>query len=160
VRLFVFTPVDLETALIEHYKDSGLTPVWQHSGFGSNDPGRQRDTSALKESHFDRLYPINIRARLTLSHSNLTLSAADLLLDMKQQTTFLIRFQRAGGTAPHADLRSTNITVRQRTDTVEAFLRQLHQALGTSWKVTVLPGYVVIYKNDTKSYPETQLTLP
>src|SRR5262245_61399412 len=41
VRIFVFTPVDLETQLIKHY--GGIKAVtWNGSGFGSNDPGRKR----------------------------------------------------------------------------------------------------------------------
>ena len=33
---------------------------WNHSGFGSNDPGQQRDTTTYKQDHFDTQHPIRL----------------------------------------------------------------------------------------------------
>src|SRR5205823_1069268 len=56
VRIYVFTPMDLETQLIRHY--GGERKVrWNGSGFGSNDPGRQRDTTSFRAEHFDMIFP-------------------------------------------------------------------------------------------------------
>ena len=41
-RILVFTAMDLETQLINHYRGRAGAVAWNGSGFGSNDPGRQR----------------------------------------------------------------------------------------------------------------------
>src|SRR4051812_27375677 len=51
VRVYVFTAMDLETQLIRHYGGAS----WNSSGFGSNDPGRNRDHTKLKHDGFDAL---------------------------------------------------------------------------------------------------------
>ena len=56
VRIFVFTAMDLETLLIRSYG----RPGWNNSGFGSNDPGRNRDRTRLRPEGFDARYPINV----------------------------------------------------------------------------------------------------
>src|SRR5262245_91965 len=43
VRIYVFTPMDLETQLINHYERYTVLR-WNHSGLGSNDTGKNRDT--------------------------------------------------------------------------------------------------------------------
>jgi hypothetical protein len=60
VQVLVFSAMDLEAALIQHYREQHQNPAWNGSGFGSNDPGRERDTTALREDGFDANYPINI----------------------------------------------------------------------------------------------------
>ena len=75
LRVFVFTAVDLETQLIRHYRSS--SPVaWNDSGFGSNDPGRERDTTNAKPEGFDSLFPIDFDRSLDLTFpESLTASA-------------------------------------------------------------------------------------
>src|SRR5690606_30796551 len=60
VQVLVFSAMELETLLIRHYKATGAPMSWQHSGFGSNDPGRQRDHTKYKEAHFDVRHPIDV----------------------------------------------------------------------------------------------------
>ena len=55
IQVLVFSAMDLETALIAYYKKKKLPPVWNGSGFGNNDPGRRRDTTALKEDGFNAI---------------------------------------------------------------------------------------------------------
>lgn len=56
IRIYVFTVVDLETELIREFKGAD----WNNSGFGSNDPGRERDTTKLKADGFDAKFPVDI----------------------------------------------------------------------------------------------------
>lgn len=58
--MYVFTAMDLEQQLIKHYREKDISLAWNMSGFGANDPGRERDTTTLKNGHFDLLYPIDI----------------------------------------------------------------------------------------------------
>ena len=59
IRVFVFTAMDLESQLIKHYNAVATVP-WNNSGFGSNDPGRERDTTNLKPDGFDAQFPVDI----------------------------------------------------------------------------------------------------
>lgn len=59
VRIFVFTAMDLESDLIRHY--GGVKALdWNGSGFGSNDPGRERDTTKIDSKNYDATFPIDI----------------------------------------------------------------------------------------------------
>ena len=42
IRVFIVTIMDLESQLLKHYGVTSNLP-WNGSGFGSNDPGRNRD---------------------------------------------------------------------------------------------------------------------
>ena len=55
LSIFSFHVMDAETLLIKHYSSTlGTRPAWNDSGFGANDPGRERDTT--KVSRFDSMY--------------------------------------------------------------------------------------------------------
>lgn len=159
VRIFVFTAVDLEQQLIKHYSTAFDTaPAWNLSGFGANDPGRERDTTALKDGHFDLLYPIDIDAMLDASSAPGECTVAEVLATLKNEVPYVIRFQNSGGRSrkPHPELETTTITLPKGRHTVRSVLRLAQAALGTGWQVTVLPGYIIVYK-ETKGYPHAQL---
>lgn len=153
VRIYVFTPIDLEQQLIKHYS-SGTDLAWDKSGFGANDPGKERDTTGLKGKHFDLMYPIDIDVDLGTSSVVGELSVADTLSKLKTEVPYTIRFQNKGGKSrqPHPDLASTRVTIPSNTRTARGILRLVQNALGTEWQVTVLPGYVIVYK-ERKHYP-------
>jgi hypothetical protein len=65
LRVFVFTAIDLETQLIRHYRKHGAI-IWNNSGFGSNDPGRNRDQTRAKPTSFDVLYPVDLDHEIQL----------------------------------------------------------------------------------------------
>ncbi|WP_254966307.1 MULTISPECIES: GIY-YIG nuclease family protein [unclassified Cyanobium] len=149
VRVFVFTAMDLESALIKHYKNL-IDVAWQQSGFGSNDPGRERDTTNWKDSHFDVMYPIDLSLELEIMADSSTLPVVDLLQCMKAKLPYVIRYQKSGRTA-HPDLRNTQITLNKLVDSVDSFLLHVANALGPAWQITALPGYVIIYM-ESKEY--------
>lgn len=154
VRIFVFTAIDLEQQLIKHYgKSNGL--AWNNSGFGSNDPGRERDTSKLKESHFDLSFPIDIDVALAPVKRSATSSVAEALTELKSEVPYVIRFQNKGGKSrrPHPDLENAIIGLSAaQKRTARSVLKAVQNALGKDWQVTVQPGYVILYK-ENKLYP-------
>src|SRR5207249_1811515 len=111
VRIYVFTAIDLETQLIAHYGGLARVP-WNGSGFGSNDPGRQRDTTEYKATHFDAMFPIDIDRPLTISIP-LTGTAASILTTLKNSLPYTFRFESQDRQArqPHPDLAATPITL-------------------------------------------------
>jgi hypothetical protein len=154
VRVFVFTAVDLESQLINHYNSLGAFPLWNNSGFGANDPGRERDTTTLKQSHFDKRYPIDIDVPLQPVSLDTTLSVADALSQLKNEVPYVIRFG-GGVRRPHTDLVSTTITISSGPRTARSILTLIRAALAGNWQVTVLPGYVIMYP-EQRQYPEAR----
>lgn len=151
VRVFVFTAMDLEELLIKHYKAGPTPPVWNLSGFGSNDPGRNRDHTVLKVGHFDKSYPIDLDLGVEVATVNGSASAADVLTQLKGQLAYNIRFEgeTSKSKSPHPDLVAANVYFPNNTDTVMNILRRVKTALGPNWQITALPGYVIVYREKT-----------
>lgn len=148
VRVYVFTAMDLEDLLIKHYRSSGIPLAWNLSGFGSNDPGRKRDKSHIKERHFDRLYPIDINLEARVVQPIDDYSVAEVLRQLKAQLAYTVRFENKGGksTQPHPDLRQAMVRLRSDRSSVLSTFQQVKAALGAEWQITALPGYVIVYK--------------
>lgn len=151
VRVFVFTAMDLEELLIKHYKNSPTPPIWNLSGFGSNDPGRNRDHTVLKDGHFDKSYPIDLDLVVELSIENCQASAAEVLSQLKDKLAYNIRFEGKSSNSkqPHPDLIATNVQLPANKDTVMNILRMVKTALGSEWQITALPGYIIAYREKT-----------
>ncbi len=154
LRVFVFTAVDLETQLIKHY--GGVKAVeWNGSGFGANDPGRERDTTKYKEKHFDAQFPIDIDRPLGLNLPREG-SAADLLRALKRATPYLIRFQTISqhSRTAHQDLEDTPVVLADTDlESAATVIVGVVRSLPPGWHATMLPSHVVIYKNDDRKFP-------
>lgn len=158
IRVYVFTAMDLESLLIKHYKDIGKRPEWQHSGFGSNDPGRERDTTKVKEENFDYKYPIDLNVNIYLESDRQEVSVAEMLSQAKKHLPYNIRFQTSGGRKPHNDLNEAKVKLTESSMSVRRLLELAKDALGEKWQITALPGYVIIYKEkNPKKYPSGQI---
>ena len=154
VRIFVFTAVDLETQLINHY--GGVSAVsWNGSGFGSNDPGRERDTTRYKAEHFDARFPIDTALELTTTIP-MNGSAASILRLLKDHLPYPLRFQLAPGSRrlPHEDLAQTHVTLDpSAAQSAEGVIAQVVAQLPSGWHATALPSHTIIYKDDTRRFP-------
>lgn len=152
VRVYVFTAVDLETQLINHY--GGLGRVhWNSSGFGSNDPGRERDTTRFKDDHFDALYPIDIDRALAVDLPA-TGSAATILSALKAILPYTLRYEHAGGRArqPHPDLVTTAVGLpTNQPITARRVISTIMSQLQPGWQAVQFPSHIIVYK-DTKDY--------
>lgn len=151
VRVFVFTAMDLEELLIKHYKAGPTPPIWNLSGFGSNDPGRNRDHTVLKVGHFDKSYPIDLDLTVELVTENGWATAGEVLTQLKEQLAYNVRFEgeTSKSKKPHPDLVATSVYFPSNTDTVINILRRVKTALGPEWQITALPGYVIAYREKT-----------
>ncbi|HBO4367895.1 GIY-YIG nuclease family protein [Pseudomonas aeruginosa] len=158
VRVYVFTAMDLEDLLIKHYRGSGISLAWNLSGFGSNDPGRKRDKSHIKQGHFDRLFPIDLNFEVRVVQPMDDHSVAEVLRQLKAQLAYTVRFQNKGANSkkPHSDLEGTMVRLRSEKDSVLNALRQVKAALGGAWQITALPGYVIIYR-ERERYPQGEV---
>lgn len=158
VRVYVFTAVDLETQLIEHY--GGTAAVrWNGSGFGSNDPGRERDTTTYKDDHFDTQFPIDINRPLSFDVP-LQGSAAEILKTLKRGLPYLLRFQtpRKGSREAHPDLEASIVTIDPSLPmTPKSVVAQTVRQLPSGWHATMLPSHIIVYKDDARKFPSGRL---
>lgn len=146
VRVFVFTAMDLESQLIRHYDSIGKV-AWNNSGFGSNDPGRNRDLTELKPEGFDALYPIDIDRPLDWKLVG-SFSAATVLAALKTAVPYTFRFESSsrGSRKPHADLQETQVNIGEQVFTTRSLLTKIISHLPQGWQATTLPSRVIMYK--------------
>lgn len=150
VRLFVFTAMDLETSLIKNYGGVGKV-LWNHSGFGSNDPGKERDTTKFKSEHFDTQYPIDVDFIIDWQHPDRD-NVANHLQRLKEGLPYLFRFERPNANSRnsfHDDFLRHELTL-PKLKTPRSIIESCINALPKGWKATSLPSHIICYKYDTR----------
>ncbi|RYF61121.1 MAG: hypothetical protein EOO27_03280 [Comamonadaceae bacterium] len=147
--------MDLETQLIKHYraKHDGAA-AWNGSGFGSNDPGRQRETTNRQPEGFDDQHPIDIDLPGDYLAPG-TVSVATALATLKAVLPYTLRYEtlrnergRAQRGQPHADLLATNVSIPPMRQTVRGLMQNIMGALGTDWQATTFASHVILYKEN------------
>ena len=157
IRLFVFTAMDLETTLIQHFGGVKKVP-WNHSGFGSNDPGKERDTTKYKEDHFDALHPIDIDFEVEWDGSCFA-TVAEHLGALKAMLPYNFRFERPNPNSKksfHDDFLSTSALI-ESVSSPRAIIETCITSLPAGWHATLLPSHIICYKDDTRSFPSGEL---
>lgn len=150
VQVLVFSAMDLETALINHYRAIERHPAWNGSGFGSNDPGRKRDGTALREDGFDATYPINIDLPLDFAIDPSGMSAAGLLDRLSSAVPFTLRYEK---TSSGLEQLRTPMMAVSAGMTVRQIIESLCARLAPGWQATRLPGRVILYREQVDTYP-------
>ncbi len=148
VRVFVFTAMDLESQLIKHYGATAPVP-WNNSGFGSNDPGRERDTTNLKPEGFDAQFPVDIDREIEPSLP-FPATAALACAALKECLPYTFRVENAGrgSRKPHPDLVNTMVIPPPRPYTTRQFVEAIVRRLPPGWQATALPSRVILYKEE------------
>ena len=156
VRIMVFSNFDVEAILIGELRRSDTTALpWNDTGFGSNDPGHNREFE--EPGDFDRTNPINLDQPLeppTLPQGPMALLAA--LIAMKTWLPYTFRYETDLGPngkpisyrRGHADynLATSSMNIPAAPFTMRDFLKESLRALPDGWRVTVFPGRVILYK--------------
>jgi hypothetical protein len=148
IRVFVFTAMDLETQLIKHYKEHSSVS-WNNSGFGSNDPGRNRDKTRAKATSFDVLYPIDLDEKVKLEISG-SMPVATALQTLRQALPYTLRVE---GSGVHPDFDGLTITISENSITVREVLETIVARLPEGWQATALAGRIILYKECVDDYP-------
>lgn len=146
-RVFVFTAMDLEKLLIRHYAQSADV-WWNFSGFGSNDPGRNRDTTELKATGFDAVYPIDLDHLVDIQTEG-GVSAAQVLDALRKELPFTLRAEGDGtrGRRPHPDLVMSMVPpFVTKPSTTREVLNAVLAVLPAGWQATALPGRIIMYR--------------
>ena len=152
VRVFVFTAIDLETQLIRHYGKIASV-AWNFSGFGSNDPGRERDTTNVKPDGFDDQFPIDIDRSLDQFLPS-PAKAAAVLAQLRNHLPYILRFEpaRPRTRQPHPELAETDVSLPQPPHTARAIIKTVIATLPAGWQATAFPGRIIIYR-ENRDYP-------
>lgn len=149
--------MDLESDLIRHF--GGVKGIaWNGSGFGSNDPGRERDTTKIKSTNFDAIYPIDIDEPLNFSIENGQL-ATDAIVELKGKLSYTVRVQGDGGRGrgQHPDLVGIELPELTGSPTCREVIKHIVGQLPSGWQATALRGYVILYKEFPREYPDAEL---
>ncbi len=141
IRVFVFTAMDLEAQLIDHY--GGV--AWQHSGFGSNDPGRNRDGTKLKPGGFDELYPIDLDQPLEYDFSKAK-TVGEVFSGLKSTLPYLFRYERLP-----KDVSGIQMSVDGEYPTAWEIVTSALGVLPAGWQATDLYSRLILYR-ESKDY--------
>jgi Eco29kI restriction endonuclease len=147
VRVFVFTAMDLEAQLIRHYRRNHPLS-WNLSGFGANDPGRNRDRTKQKPEGFDARYPIDTDQELDRKFPRKG-SAAEIAAALKRALPYTFRFEgRLGSRQAHPDLETAQITLPKGKLTTRKVIESIIRALPSGWQATLLAGRIIMYREN------------
>lgn len=156
IRILVFSNFDVEAILIDAMREADKTALqWNYSGFGSNDPGHNRE--GQRPADFDVKYPINIDRPLQLVRAGQH-ELLPLLIALKDHLPYDLRYEtdpvpRRDQTAHyrkgHVDQREAAPVKVEEGDTTRTLLRKIMANLPRGWRTTVFPGRVILYKEDT-----------
>jgi hypothetical protein len=142
VRILVFAALDVEAILIREMRTRMPGSLsWNNSGFGSNDPGRNRD--GQRPANFDQEFPVDIEFTIP-DFPTAALTIPDALDALKQRIPYLLRH----GGLP-ADRAMPEVSGAM---TVRSLLNAAMGALPPGFQATVLHGRVVIYQ-ERRDYP-------
>jgi len=150
VQVFVLTAIDVETELISHYDTK---QHWNTSGFGSNDPGQERETTNKPPEGFDAQFPINIDLMDSFVPAG-EYSVADLLRRLKAALPYTFRYQTAGSgsgrrnLSPHPDFVAARVTVPPGLHTTRELVRLALAVLPPGWQATEFVSHVILYKEN------------
>jgi hypothetical protein len=147
-RVFVFTAMDLEKLLIRYYAATSGEVWWNFSGFGSNDPGRNRDTTELKAAGFDAQYPIDLDHPVDIKTDG-GVPVARILDALRAELPFTLRAEGEAGKVrkPHPDLVASIVSPFQtKPATTRQVFAAVLGALPSGWQATALPGRIILYR--------------
>lgn len=116
--------------------------MWNGKGFGPNDPGKERDTTA--PSDFDRDHPIVTDFAVEGVNDNETIGT--LFRKMKDGLPYVFRYKI--GTA-----RTTPLNLTDVPRNAEALLRAAMRVLPRGWHGAILSYGMVVYAVPPKQYP-------
>ncbi|MCX7153240.1 MAG: hypothetical protein NT115_12150 [Proteobacteria bacterium] len=161
VKIFSFSAIDTESLLLDIFsklkKINGVKkarPAWNLSGFGSNDPGKERDTQ--KVSVFDQRHPLDLDAKISFDLNRHPLPEGP-------QTTLLVYLTWLAKHLPFTfrtdkkqlkKLGDVSVTPSAlfKDQTLRQLLLKIHSKLPANWTLTVLRGKVVLYENEDAKY--------
>lgn len=161
IRILVFSNFDVEAILINALRTADPKALlWNTSGFGSNDPGHNRETQ--EPANFDKQRPIDIDRPLGVPSGEYEMLR--LFLELKTSLPYVFRYQTdlavnakgqvkpARFTIGHTDFQTAPKLVVAECLTMRDILREAIARLPEGWMATIFPDRVIFYKEPDR-YP-------
>ena len=158
VRVFVFTAMDLEKPLINHYL-SDLS--WNNKGFGPNDPGHNRDMTRGRDQQdgFDDNFPIDTDLLIDISDLS-GRPIYECLNELGDAVPYVVRYQKQtngrNDRRPHPDLLNSTGSLPSIGTTARDYVKAVMVSVGDGWQAVALSGRIIVYK-DNELYPGENL---
>lgn len=159
VRILVFSNFDVEAILIKELRRQDPKALaWNFSGFGSNDPGHNREWQ--EPADFDKERPIDIDRPLPFLVAG-QISLLQLLMTLKENLTYDFRYQtdpNEKGRSSHysigeVDHRAAgNVELPDGPLTMRGALKIALASLPRGWRGTIFPNRVILYRESVE-YP-------
>ena len=148
-----------EASLIKYYSSSESSAEWNGNGFGTHDPGRNRETTDQQPQGFDARYPIRDDWPCDWVQAG-DWNCHELLLSLKEKLPFLLRFEKVGKSpkGSHPDYKDLSISVPENGMPARNLLRLILRHL-PEWQATVFPGHMILYK-ESNSYIHGEVLKP
>lgn len=153
VRIMVFSNFDVEAILINELRRQDSEALkWNFSGFGSNDPGHNRE--GQEPAQFDKERPIDIDRPLSFLAPGRT-PLLQLLIQLKENLTYDFRYQTDPNekgkpkryTVGESDQRAAgDIELPNMAVTMRDALKIILAALPEGWRATIFPNRVILYR--------------
>ncbi len=153
VRIMVFSNFDVEAILIDELRRIDPSALrWNTSGFGSNDPGHNRETQ--EPADFDKERPIDIDRPLPFLTPGVT-GTFELLRQLKESLPYVFRYETdlsdngrpKRHTVGHVDQREAgSVEIKSESVTMRGALHLALEALPEGWRATVFPDRVILYR--------------
>ncbi|MDQ0059467.1 Eco29kI family restriction endonuclease [Paenibacillus harenae] len=141
VAIPVFKNADLETILIDHYG-----APWNNSGFGGNDPGKERDTQ--RPAVFDLEHPIDIDMELDFLQIGIV-NVQELLKLLSARLPYTFRYEKKR----HQEELDFNVEISSTRSSLRDMLTLILEGLPSGvWQVTILYGRIILY-HENREYP-------
>lgn len=135
-----------ESILLEHYRGLGLCE-WNGSGFGPNDPGRNREETDLPPDGFHARYPIRQDWPCVWLDAR-EYEVLELLISLKRNLPFLLRYQAARHyRRGHPDFEDKKLSLPHHPMRVDEVLRLVVAQL-PGWQATAFPSHIILYKEN------------
>ena len=141
-----------EAALIRF---SGEQSPWNTSGWGSNDPGHNREDTA-EEDTFNSQYPIDPGYKCDWIDPGEYL-AWHILNALKKGLPYLLRFHRVTRKFrepedhfAERELKETRVVVGRAAMSARELLRDIARQLPVGWQATQFPGRLILYRERTE----------
>jgi hypothetical protein len=148
-----------EGMVITPYTKLGLCE-WNQTGFGDNDPGRNREDTI--KNKFDLDFPINEQFVCACIDPR-DWNALALLVKLKKKLPFLFRYQcdpRKRYTKGSIKYNSLTITVPRPNLSIRDLLRVGIDQFPDGWQATFFPSHVILYEEDpTRVYQNATLVI-
>jgi hypothetical protein len=141
-----FSALAPERLLINRYKQVGKIP-WNSNGFGNRDPGRNRDKTAVKANHFDRLFPADLNRQIEGLPTGVV-PIHLLVRQVKKGLPFTFRYAKNLG-----DIADNPVTITDANLTADEVFSLIADRLPEQWQIAALPGYVIMYPDGQQEYP-------